>query len=134
MGKNGKNTRFHMKPRVPRPFFSILPGTAGILGKMSENVQFLFVQFPLHYAPGFILSVMIFLNLICIQAMKCFRRLIILWIAKTKNISMNIGWVCLCQREQTFPQGYEAIDFPKMTIGVCNVYGKRLLDYCYPVM
>ena len=23
------------------------------------------------------------------------------------------------------PEGYEAIDFPKMDIGVCRVYGKR---------
>jgi len=29
------------------------------------------------------------------------------------------------------PQGYEAVDFPKMTINVCNVYGKRdeIADY-----
>ena len=33
--------------------------------------------------------------------------------------------------ETEVPQGYEAVDFPKMTICVCNVYGKRdeIADY-----
>jgi len=34
-------------------------------------------------------------------------------------------------KETDVPQGYEALDFPKMTIAVCCVYGKRdeITDY-----
>jgi len=43
-----------------------------------------------------------------------------------KKDGLFTHWMGMFMPEGTeVPQGYEALDFPKMTIGVCRVYGKR---------
>jgi len=58
-------------------------------------------------------------------------------LARKKEGSSNEGkpfehWMGMFVPEGTeVPQGYEAIDFPKMTVGICSAYGKRdeLVNY-----
>jgi len=45
---------------------------------------------------------------------------------KKNNEDIFEHWMGMFMPEGTeVPQGYEALDFPKMTIGVCRVYGKK---------
>jgi hypothetical protein len=47
-------------------------------------------------------------------------------LVRNKEGSLSGHWMGMfVPKETEIPQGYEAIDFPKMNIGVCCVYGKR---------